>query len=235
MITHLGLSKFGRFGNTLFQIASTIGIAKKWGVEFSFPVWDERDFFINKTPLLSEFKIDFILKFPMDYAELQPYDNSEIRGFMQSEKYFSHCKELIRYYFEMPEMDVNFTDCAAIHFRGGDYGSNYFPRQKIDYYEKALTILPEKKKYYIFTDDLKSAKKIFGLSFKYISSDNYIEDFMILREFDSFIISNSTFAWWAAWLSKKPNKIIIAPKTWFGQKFNINKTDIYADGFIINC
>ena len=30
-----------------------------------------------------------------------------------------------------------------------------------------------------------------------------------------FIIPNSTFGWWAAWLSDYDNKIVITPEQWF--------------------
>ena len=43
-----------------------------------------------------------------------------------------------------------------------------------------------------------------------------------MTNFKYFVISNSTFAWWAAWLSQQNDKVITAPEKWSGlvnQKF----------------
>ena len=38
MITNLNIGYYGRFGNQLFQFASTIGIGKKLGYDVKFPI-----------------------------------------------------------------------------------------------------------------------------------------------------------------------------------------------------
>ncbi len=40
------------------------------------------------------------------------------------------------------------------------------------------------------------------------------EELLVMSHCDHFVISNSSFSWWAAWLAANPHKIIVAPKRW---------------------
>ena len=52
-----------------------------------------------------------------------------------------------------------------------------------------------------------------------------------MRNCKYFIIPNSSFAWWAAWLSDSVGKIVIAPKKWFSDT-SINTTDLIPSDWI---
>ena len=97
-----------------------------------------------------------------------------------------------------------------------------------------MKYIPEGVKYWVFSDDIPYCKTIFPKTFNFISGHSDIEDFFLMTLCNNFIIANSTFSWWAAWLSKSENKKIVAPKRWFGPGLKHHKTeDIYCKDWIV--
>lgn len=124
-------------------------------------------------------------------------------------------KELLNQY--------NIDEYCYIHLRGTDYKTipqYYLP---ISYYQKSIdhikTIKPNLK-FLVITDDVIEAKRMFP-EFNVISNSMDI-DFYLLSQAKYKIIPNSSFSWWASWLSQK-NEITIAPNYWF----NYNSGDTF--------
>ena len=71
----------------------------------------------------------------------------------------------------------------------------------------------------VFSDDFEYAKSILGHLDKSIYVDwnkgeNSYKDLQLMSMCNHNIIANSTFSWWAAWLNRNENKIVIMPKVW---------------------
>jgi hypothetical protein len=248
MITFGKLGRYGRLGNQMFQIASTIGIAKANGYDFAFPKWinhDALDRFGSKEDInVSNWfrNWDFIKR--IDEASLPEYhinwgwqglshpDGYSYVGHMQSEKYFLHCSDYIREVFTFCET-MHKVNMTAIHVRCGDYGSDYHPICTKDYYAEAIREV--RGPYMVFSDDpQKSHSILYGLvpTDTYFHSGNTFEALYWMVACSRHIIANSTFSWWGAWLSESEK--VIAPKIWFGPSAsNLETRDIYCDGWLV--
>jgi hypothetical protein len=165
-----------------------------------------------------------------------------LHGFFQTEKYFKHCARELREQFSFKNHIVEecndiieecFDNPIALHIRRGDFlinsGNHY--NQSLDYYEKALSKFDSKRQVVIFSDDPQWCveQKLFESDRFIVSSGNdpYV-DLYLMTQCSDFIIANSTFSWWGAWLADKGR--VIAPKKWFGpNNSHLNTKDLYPE------
>jgi hypothetical protein len=168
-------------------------------------------------------------------------------GFFQSERYFSLYAESIKKSFRLKKQYrkqfeskygkfLHENKIIVVHLRRADYNEVEFEGLggqgvsiPLEYYHKALAEIKNKEEYQILfiSDDIESVKLDFGNEPNYRFEENTaILDFQLIQHADIAIIANSTFAWWAGYLSEKLNPMIIAPKYWLG--FKIKKE--YPEG-----
>lgn len=130
---------------------------------------------------------------------------------------------------------INNKNSVSIHIRGGDYLSRKSKKKYLvlneKYYKKAILLIKKKIKnpfFFIFTNDINYStliiKKVLKKEkFQFINDATDCHDFFLMSQCKNFIISNSTFSWWASYLSSNKKKIIICPKKWFVKNIdNIN-------------
>jgi len=213
-------------GNILFYIAGTIGIATKNGYEYGFPEWNNSEFFVNPLPRLREEILFDDISIPWGFNGFNIPDNSSIQGWMQTEKYFEHCKGLIRHYFKLKDIAKPYKNTIIIHYRAyenKDRGSYAVPNK--GYFMSALFILPVKR-VIVVTDNKSEATKVFGDDFEIISNTPIV-DFYFLANADYLVMSPSSFSWWGAWLSQA---MTVAPDRWFSDERDIS--DMYCKDWI---
>lgn len=227
MITFSKLGSYGRLGNQMFQIASTIGVAVKNGVEFGFPDFDNQVYFKNRLPSCRSKlpRVDVGWGYHEIFAQ-----KADLVGYLQSEKYFENCKGIVRYYLT-PDYDIEEREGVAVHVRRGDYDDLYHPRLGEEYYSVAIGAM-EALGYDRFTFFSDTPEDI-GWAEDYgeirpVGSE--IEDLVDFSGHEAYIIGNSTWSWWGAWLGDPYEcKHVCAPYRWFGPKANLHTLDLIPD------
>lgn len=246
------LNIVGRLANQLFSLASALGIAKRANRRLVIPEWKYSSYFnlIGVTEVRGE---QSRISFDGEYREQGFHYHGDyfqelcektegivrISGYFQSEKYFEHCKEDIKKMLTFREdvkrrlmekySHVFNKPVIGIHIRRGDYiGNPNYYNLPINYYLHALEEnFPDWESMYnifVFSDDVHYCKAYLDSDgFFFSEGQNEIEDLCLLSQCTHFVLSNSSYSWWGAWLAEKENTIIIHPAHMFeGELFKYN-------------
>lgn len=131
--------------------------------------------------------------------------------YVQDYQYFDHYRGEIKQLFGS---GINKIDYIGIHVRRGDYINNpfYVDLWETEYYEKAMTEFSGER-FMIFSDDIEWCKQNFiGKEYSFNEDVVDYEAMNTLASCKGIIMANSSFSWWAAYLS---DAVIIAPKAWY--------------------
>jgi hypothetical protein len=267
MITFPALGQAGRLGNQLWQIASTIGIARSRGEDVCFPDWDYRPYFSLPDEFFSGDP-----EAGTDASTLVPHIAPSAAIYLQDYNLFKDMAAEIREYLTpsdqafdkvgehpwMVELLSSYT-VVAVHVRRGDNAYDpgtpdkhlYHPLRSASYYSAAIDVFPTDVEVMVFSDDIpwcrENMDSILGRRCYFFEGGSVRHkehepeyktavftdwvDLAAMTLAPLHIISNSTYAWWGAFISGDPSPVY--PTNWFGPKLShIDTSLMFPDYWI---
>ncbi len=201
-------------------------------------------------PILSRFGVYRMTMGYYDFGELgKNVKNKVFMGKFESARYFDNIREEILEEFEPKEPrlgknlplyeEIEKNESVCVTIRRGDYLSKRFKNDFYvcdpDYFNRAIELMKGKvknPKFFVFSDDVEWCKKNMNFPKGTVfedGNDPVWEKLRLMKTCKHFIISNSTFSWWAQYLSRNEGKIVIAPARW--RNDGALWKDIYQDNW----
>ena len=195
---------------------------------------------------LKEFGNFIIENYKYPLSSLPMERNKFFYGYWQNYNFFYNSLLLIKKDLKIKNFEITadylnkfydqYSNIVCLHLRLGDYkhkkNLNVYSEIPIGYYQNAISLFEKKLSkplFILFSDQLEKVDKSFFKK-NVIPSSSIVkkskDDFSIMSNCDSFILSNSTFSLWAAYLSNKKNIYVTKPTSWFKDK-NIEKANKY--------
>lgn len=189
-----------------------------------------------------------------EYISIPEIKNDTIYtlGYWQSERFFSGSEQLLKYDFkprninnkiEQYVQQISLRNSVCVSIRRGDFLNeknieNFYVCDK-KYFEKCIEIMKKKIEsplFIFFSDDVDSVKQEFEDSVKDVMFEpeglTVPEKLYLMSSCKHFILSNSSFSWWAQYLSDSKDKVVLAPNRWFNTGKN-RKGAMYIDSWHI--
>ncbi len=138
------------------------------------------------------------------------------------------------------------ANTVCVHVRRGDFLSDKYRKDFFvcddDYYKKAINIIKQKVDnpvFIFFSNDIDWVKENIKVDAPcyYEPKDNPLwETFRMMYSCKHFIISNSTMSWWAQYLGRFEEKIVVSPDHWFNNPDMLDIAKLIQPNFTtINC
>ena len=159
-----------------------------------------------------------------------------IDGSFENPAFFQNVREELLQEFtpkepELPHNEdlykvIRSTESVCISIRRGDFVENkdfkgVYDVCGKDYFLKAIQLaqrLLDHPTFIFFSDDIEWVRAnipVEGKAYYETGTDPVWEKLRLMYSCKHFIISNSTFSWWAQYLSTHPGKVVIAPDRWY--------------------
>lgn len=260
---YLGNPRFNRnLGNQLFELASLIGLAKRYNTSLMLPPkWQYRSSFnLNSSIQYGNVDAFVSIREPAFHCCLEFFDKFEhilknervyVEGYFQSELYWRPFEDEIRKAFEfaisikedtdsfLTDNDIEVENFVAVSVRRGDFAvdANHY-LLPFEYYIGAITLYFPEKDIMVFSDDIPWCKEHFCMADRRIvfsENKNAIEQLSLMSRFSDFVLANSTFSWWGAYLSQAKTKKVVRPYYHFDGELKIknNLKDHYPSSWIV--
>lgn len=173
--------------------------------------------------------------------------NKSIYGYFQSEKYFKEISDQIKKELKVVTEPSNqarkmldeILGCNAVGVSircGHGYINTGLDVCNPEYYYKGMDIVACKvynPVFFIFSDRIDIVKETYKFScpVKYIENMPDYESLRLLYSCKHFVIANSSFSWFGAYLSDNASKIVIAPSKWY--KKSNKRPDIFLESMTL--
>lgn len=184
------------------------------------------------------------------HALLQLGDTVHLRGYWQNELFFRDIASHIRSIYATGSLiteearhladEIRSCNSICVNVRRGDFVANSFHGVcDLEYFQRAVQKIRETTvdpRFYLFSDDIlwcdENMRPILPeitLVTHAYAGERFGSYLGLMSLCKHFVIPNSTFAWWAAWLSEHNDKVVIAPKSWFQDERANEQTQIVPE------
>jgi len=172
------------------------------------------------------------MEFFPSLISFEPKTDVYLEGYWQSEQYFNDIETDIRQELTIIPpgdirnialaSDINSKVSVAVHVRFFDEANDLRKvNSPVDYYTRAIAAMENlvpNAHYFIFSDRPDAARARIPLKDDRITLVSHnrgdvtaYADLWLMTQCQHFIIANSTFSWWGAWLCNNKQKKVIAP------------------------